>query len=166
MFMTNRSALMTPQNATLDSKRTLSWFASYRRLSAQFQFSLSADTLGYLSQWGWPRCRTDTADCQTLNTEYPIARWTTYKCTAYWGQCCKIGDGVDAEKRLSLNNAKKNFKIDCYALYSSWNAPSEPNTLILAISWLYSMMHSVQFTYIHICKSVVSNGSAVCFVYL
>ncbi len=24
---------------------------SYRRLSAQFQFSLSADTLGYLSQW-------------------------------------------------------------------------------------------------------------------
>ncbi len=38
---------MTPQNATLDSKRTL----SYRRLSAQFQFSLSADTLGYLSQW-------------------------------------------------------------------------------------------------------------------
>ncbi len=51
MFMTNRSALMTPQNATLDSKCTLSWFVSYRRLSAQFQFSLSADTLGYLSQW-------------------------------------------------------------------------------------------------------------------
>ncbi len=51
MFMTNRSALMTTQNATLDSKRTLSWFVSYRRLSAQFQFSLSADTLGYLSQW-------------------------------------------------------------------------------------------------------------------
>ncbi len=40
-----------PQNATLDSKRTFSWFVSYRRLSAQFQFSLSADTLGYLSQW-------------------------------------------------------------------------------------------------------------------
>jgi hypothetical protein len=47
-----RSALMTPQNATLDSKRTLSGFVSYRRLPAQFQFSLSADTLGYLSQWG------------------------------------------------------------------------------------------------------------------
>jgi hypothetical protein len=42
---------MTPQNATLDSKRTLSWFVSYRRLSSQFQFSLSAITLGYLSQW-------------------------------------------------------------------------------------------------------------------
>jgi hypothetical protein len=42
---------MTPQNATLDSKRTLSSFVSYRRLPAQFQFSLSADTLGYLSQW-------------------------------------------------------------------------------------------------------------------
>jgi hypothetical protein len=42
---------MTPQNATLDSKRTLSLFVSYRRLPAKFQFSLSADTLGYLSQW-------------------------------------------------------------------------------------------------------------------
>ncbi len=29
---------MTPQKATLDSKRTLSWFLSYRRLSPQFQF--------------------------------------------------------------------------------------------------------------------------------
>jgi hypothetical protein len=51
MFMTDRSAFMTPQNATLDSKRTLSWFVSYWRLSSQFQFSLSAATLGYLSQW-------------------------------------------------------------------------------------------------------------------
>jgi len=51
MFMTDRSALMTPQNATLDSKRTLSRFLSYRHLSSQFQFSLSAVTLGYLSQW-------------------------------------------------------------------------------------------------------------------
>ncbi len=51
MFMTDRSALMTPQNATLDSKRTLSWFVFNRRLSSQFQFSLSAVTLGYLSQW-------------------------------------------------------------------------------------------------------------------
>ncbi len=42
---------MTPQNATLDSKRTLSRFVSNRRLSSQFQFSLSAVTLGYLSQW-------------------------------------------------------------------------------------------------------------------
>jgi hypothetical protein len=51
MFMTDRSALMTPQNATLDSKRILSRFVSYRRLSSQFQFSLSAVTLVYLSQW-------------------------------------------------------------------------------------------------------------------
>jgi hypothetical protein len=43
---------MTPQNATLDSKRTLSRFVSYQRLSSQFKFSLSAVTLGYLSQWG------------------------------------------------------------------------------------------------------------------
>ncbi len=36
----------------LDSLRTLSWFVSYRRLSAQFQFSLSVVTLVYLvSQW-------------------------------------------------------------------------------------------------------------------
>ncbi len=54
MFMTDRSALMTPQNATLDSNRTLSWFVSYRHLSSQFQFSLSAVTLGYLSQWSSP----------------------------------------------------------------------------------------------------------------
>ncbi len=40
---------MTPPNATLDSKRTF-LIRIYRRLSAQFQFSLSADTLGYLSQ--------------------------------------------------------------------------------------------------------------------
>ncbi len=44
-------ALLAPQKATLDSLRTLSWFVSYRRLSSQFQFSLSAVTLGYLSQW-------------------------------------------------------------------------------------------------------------------
>jgi hypothetical protein len=31
--------------------RTLSWFVSYRRLSSQFQFSLSPVTLEYLSQW-------------------------------------------------------------------------------------------------------------------
>jgi hypothetical protein len=42
---------MTPQKATLDSMRTLSLFVSYRRLSAQFQFPLSAVTLEYLSQW-------------------------------------------------------------------------------------------------------------------
>jgi hypothetical protein len=51
MFMTERSALMTPQNAPWTRKRTLSRFVSYRRLSSQFQFSLSAVTLGYLSQW-------------------------------------------------------------------------------------------------------------------
>jgi hypothetical protein len=38
---------MTPQNATLDSKRTLSRFVSYQRLSSQFQFSLSAVTLRF-----------------------------------------------------------------------------------------------------------------------
>jgi len=38
--------LMTPQKAILDSMRTLSWFVSYRRLSRQFQFSLSAAALG------------------------------------------------------------------------------------------------------------------------
>jgi hypothetical protein len=42
---------MTPQKATLDSLRTLSRFVSYRRLSSQFQFSLSLVTLEYLSQW-------------------------------------------------------------------------------------------------------------------
>ncbi len=49
--MSDWRVIMTPQKATLDSMRTLSWFVSYRRLSAQFQFSLSADTLVYLSQW-------------------------------------------------------------------------------------------------------------------
>ncbi len=33
-------------SSTLDSMRTLSWFVSYRRLSPQFQFSLSAAALG------------------------------------------------------------------------------------------------------------------------
>jgi hypothetical protein len=49
--MSDWRALITPQKATLDSLRTLSWFVSYRRLSSQFQFSLSAVTLEYLSQW-------------------------------------------------------------------------------------------------------------------
>ncbi len=43
--------LWPPQKATLDSLRTLSWYVSYRRLSSQFQFSLSLVTLEYLSQW-------------------------------------------------------------------------------------------------------------------
>ncbi len=43
--------LWPSQNAALDSLRTLSWFVSYRRLLPQFQFSLSAVTLVYLSQW-------------------------------------------------------------------------------------------------------------------
>jgi hypothetical protein len=51
--MSDWRALMTPQKATLDRLRTLSWFVSYRRLSSQFQFSLSLVTLEYLSQW-WP----------------------------------------------------------------------------------------------------------------
>ncbi len=38
--------LMTPQKATLDSMRTLSWFVPCRRLSPQFQFSLSTAALG------------------------------------------------------------------------------------------------------------------------
>jgi hypothetical protein len=41
----------TPPKETLDSLRTISWFISNWRLSSQFQFSLSAVTLGYLSQW-------------------------------------------------------------------------------------------------------------------
>ncbi len=53
IFMSDWRALMTPQKATLDSLRTLSWFVSYRRLSSQFQFSLSAITLEYLSRWIW-----------------------------------------------------------------------------------------------------------------
>jgi hypothetical protein len=44
----------SPRKETLDSLRTLSWFVSYRRLSSQFQFSLSAVTLEYLSQWCCP----------------------------------------------------------------------------------------------------------------
>ncbi len=43
--MSDWSVLMTPQNATLDSKRTLSLFVSHRLLSPQFQFSLSAAAL-------------------------------------------------------------------------------------------------------------------------
>jgi hypothetical protein len=46
MFMSDRSALMTPQKATLESKRTLLGFIFYRRLSSQFQFSMSAAALG------------------------------------------------------------------------------------------------------------------------
>ncbi len=49
--MSDWRAIMTPQKATLDSMRTRSCFVSYRRLSAQFQFPLSAYTLVYLSQW-------------------------------------------------------------------------------------------------------------------
>jgi hypothetical protein len=51
-----------PQKETLDKAAyTCLLLVSYRRLSAQFQFSLSADTLGYLSQW-YPRlcCRGKT----------------------------------------------------------------------------------------------------------
>ena len=46
--------LWPPQKATLDSLCTLFWFVSYRRLSSQFQFSLSLVTLEYLSQWEYP----------------------------------------------------------------------------------------------------------------
>jgi hypothetical protein len=45
MFMSDWSALMTPQKVTLDSKRTLLWFVFYQRLSPQFQFSLSPAAL-------------------------------------------------------------------------------------------------------------------------
>ncbi len=64
MFMFDWSAIMTPQKASLDSMRTLSWFISYRHLSPQFQFSLSAAALGiYLHghkcwrQWEYLLCR-------------------------------------------------------------------------------------------------------------
>jgi hypothetical protein len=60
---------MTPQNATLDSKRTLSWFVSYQRLSSQFQFSLSAVTLGYLSQCQTPwQTAIDTTEYSVIDT--------------------------------------------------------------------------------------------------
>ncbi len=39
-------ALLRPQKASLDIMSSLYWFVSYRRLSPQFQFSLSAVTLG------------------------------------------------------------------------------------------------------------------------
>ncbi len=40
--------------AALDSMRKLSWFVSYRRLSCQFQFSLSAVTRSiYVDGWEW-----------------------------------------------------------------------------------------------------------------
>jgi hypothetical protein len=39
-----------PQKETLDKAAYTCLLVSYQRLSAQFQFSLSADTLGYLSQ--------------------------------------------------------------------------------------------------------------------
>jgi hypothetical protein len=40
-----------PQKETLDKAAYTCLLVSFRRLSAQFQFSLSAVTLGYLSQW-------------------------------------------------------------------------------------------------------------------
>ncbi len=42
-----------PQKEALDKAAYTCLLLSYRRLSAQFQFSLSADTLGYLSQCAW-----------------------------------------------------------------------------------------------------------------
>jgi hypothetical protein len=50
MFMSDWSALTTPQKATLNSKHTLWGYVSYQRLSPQFKFSLPAAALGtYLS---------------------------------------------------------------------------------------------------------------------
>jgi hypothetical protein len=43
-----------PQKETLDKAAYTCLLVSYRRISAQFQFSLSAVTLGYLSQWCTP----------------------------------------------------------------------------------------------------------------
>jgi hypothetical protein len=60
---------MIPQKATLDSLRTLSWFVSYRRLSSQFQFSLSAVTLEYLSLCPWPSTVAQTPWSQDLYTD-------------------------------------------------------------------------------------------------
>ncbi len=57
--MSDWRALTTPQKATLETLSTLSWFVSYRRLSSQFQFSLSLVTLEYLSQW----CSLQTLYC-------------------------------------------------------------------------------------------------------
>jgi hypothetical protein len=46
MFMSDSSALVTPQKATLDYMRKLLLFVSCLRLSPQFQVSLSAAALG------------------------------------------------------------------------------------------------------------------------
>jgi hypothetical protein len=49
-------------------------FVSYRRLSSQFQFSLSAVTLGYLSQWARMmslrivKCQKSPSTGERLNT--------------------------------------------------------------------------------------------------
>jgi hypothetical protein len=45
MFMSDWSALMTPQKATMDSTSIFLWFVSYRYIAPQFQFTLSAATL-------------------------------------------------------------------------------------------------------------------------
>jgi hypothetical protein len=63
-----------PQKETLDKAAYTCLLVSYRRLSAQFQLSLSAETLGYLSQWFSHVCD------QLL--------WINgYSCTVYNVQC-------------------------------------------------------------------------------
>jgi hypothetical protein len=67
MFISDWSALMTPQKATLDSMRTLTWFVSYSRLLPMFQFSLSG-ALGLLLR----------AAGQASNTDHRVYRVTEY----------------------------------------------------------------------------------------
>jgi hypothetical protein len=65
MSMSYWRAIMIPQKATLDSMSTLSWFVSFWRLSSQLQFSLSAVTLVYLSQWLRSQCNVFGTMCLT-----------------------------------------------------------------------------------------------------
>jgi hypothetical protein len=66
MFVSDWSVLTSPRKATLDSKRTLSWFVSNWRLSPQFQFSLSASALDMFQPIyvDWRAC-----------TATPVLRW-------------------------------------------------------------------------------------------
>ncbi len=85
-------ALMTPQNATLDSLRTLSWFVSYRRLSSQFQFSVSAVTLGYLSRWCEPRWNAE-------NISLMLHDWLAFGC-----QRLKAWRKVERQVKVLIKN--------------------------------------------------------------
>ncbi len=107
MFMTNKSALMTPQNATLDSKRTLSWFVSFRRLSSQFQFSLSIVTLEYLSQWLNQREKE-----RGNRGEYRSQRWVE---NTNMSECTHSINSINACRQIPLQ--VNFFKMTTFCIY-------------------------------------------------